>query len=615
MRITPLDIRKQDFRKTMRGLDADEVYAFLSTVAEEYEAVLSDNKKLRERIVEMEERLEEYKNIETNLRNTLITAEKLTNEAKENAHREAGLILREAEMEADKAAESIRAHTRQLRHEILELKKQKDNYLNRLKTLMDSHRRMIEGFEQDFADVDREIERIGKKVEKDADSGTSAPRMSREKITEEFGGKLEDKSTWGEERRRENEERPAMPPPGSGREEQDSVEEDTPPEDSMKGGGTGKKPESGGEEVVEHLDTEPIGAVDDFNNVPEKSSSGGPAGEKERDNQEPEAGENQNERRVQDEVAGSMEDRMYPEAGTGGDGKEAGSQEGGMDPASQATGESAPSPSQGSPAWQKIVGDGMKSNQENPSETAAGGMADTGQVEADGVARPEASSKEPEKPGHTRAAQEQPPVDSAATTAGPVTENKGREQEHPSAPGDHWKEYEVREESTDWKKYDISEDQPASESGQQQKGPGGSHIPPADDSRQNVNPPADHEVEEALSGLSETDSMMQQGSDTPPASQAPGNARDGGPAERTENKHDRKQTPPQRPPVEPEQRAEDQGMESAGEHSRGLRQNDAPPQDEQKVQHQEDPSEQDPDSSKWSFDELKKNLSNLTNRE
>ena len=74
MRITPLDIRKQEFRKTMRGLDADEVYAFLTTVADEYEAVLSDNKKLREMIVNLEDRLREFKDYEKNLRNTLLTA-------------------------------------------------------------------------------------------------------------------------------------------------------------------------------------------------------------------------------------------------------------------------------------------------------------------------------------------------------------------------------------------------------------------------------------------------------------------------------------------------------------------------------------------------------------
>jgi cell division initiation protein len=214
MRVTPLDIRKQEFKKVMRGLDSEEVYAFLNTIAEEYEAVLSDNKNLRERIVAIEERLNEYKAIETNLRNTLITAEKLTQEAKENARREASLMIREAEMEADRAAETIRANTSQLRREILELKKNKDNYLTRLKTLVDSHRKMIDGFEEDFAGVDQAIEKIGQQVEEDVKKGTTPPRMSRDKITEDFGHEPKDKVTWGEERRREEESRPSMPKPG-----------------------------------------------------------------------------------------------------------------------------------------------------------------------------------------------------------------------------------------------------------------------------------------------------------------------------------------------------------------------------------------------------------------
>ncbi len=214
MRITPLDIRKQEFRKTMRGLDGDEVYAFLNTVAEEYEAVLGDNKQLRERIVEIEARLKEYKAIETNLRNTLLTAERVTNEAKENARKEASLIVREAEVDAEKAAEAIRAHTQQLRREVLELKRQKDNYLTRFKTLLESHHRVLDGFQEDFANVDKEIDEIGQKVEEDLDKGAPAPRISREKITEEFTHGPKDKATWGDEQRREDAPRPSMPGPG-----------------------------------------------------------------------------------------------------------------------------------------------------------------------------------------------------------------------------------------------------------------------------------------------------------------------------------------------------------------------------------------------------------------
>ena len=76
MRLTPLDIRKQEFKKAMRGLETDEVHAFLATVADEYEAVLNDNKALRERVLELDDKVQEYRNMEKTLRDTLLTAER-----------------------------------------------------------------------------------------------------------------------------------------------------------------------------------------------------------------------------------------------------------------------------------------------------------------------------------------------------------------------------------------------------------------------------------------------------------------------------------------------------------------------------------------------------------
>ena len=74
MRITPLDIRKQEFHRVMRGLDAEEVYAFLSTIGDEYEALLNDNKALRDRLLELDDKVQEYRTMEKTLRDTLLTA-------------------------------------------------------------------------------------------------------------------------------------------------------------------------------------------------------------------------------------------------------------------------------------------------------------------------------------------------------------------------------------------------------------------------------------------------------------------------------------------------------------------------------------------------------------
>ena len=320
MRITPLDIRKQEFRKTMRGLDSDEVYAFLTTVAEEYEAVLSDNKQLRERIVEIEERLKEYKTIETNLRNTLLTAERVTNEAKENARKEASLIVREAEVEAEKAAEAIRAHTQQLRREVLELKRQKDNYLMRFRTLLESHHRVLDGFQEDFANVDKEIEEIGQKVVDDLEKGVPTARMSREKITEEFAHGPKDKVTWSDEPRREDVPRPSMPEPGPSV----SPEPDAGPFDPKAGSDSGPPVDEAQTSFLpeeeqyssNHIDVDPVGAM----GAPADQASNPPADDaptaKDQESQPAWSGDE-----VRRNVSKSIEEQLYPGGATGTQGR------------------------------------------------------------------------------------------------------------------------------------------------------------------------------------------------------------------------------------------------------------------------------------------------------
>jgi len=150
MRITPLDVRKQEFRKAMRGLDADEVYAFLSTVADEYEAVMNDNKALRERLLELDDKVQEYRSIERTLRDTLLTAERVTVEAKDNARREATHIIKEAQLEAQKSLRDVTSEGARLRQEVQRLRSQRDAYIAKMKVVAESHVKFIESAARDF---------------------------------------------------------------------------------------------------------------------------------------------------------------------------------------------------------------------------------------------------------------------------------------------------------------------------------------------------------------------------------------------------------------------------------------------------------------------------------
>ncbi len=157
MRITPLDARKQEFRKAVRGYDCEEVRAFLTTLADEYETVLVDNKQLRERIMEQEDKIGEYKTMERTLRDTLMTAERLMQDTRESAGKEGELIVRDAHMKARQILEECRVRTEELRRELVGLRKEKETYLARFKSLAEAQIQFVDTHRNDFQDLDKRL--------------------------------------------------------------------------------------------------------------------------------------------------------------------------------------------------------------------------------------------------------------------------------------------------------------------------------------------------------------------------------------------------------------------------------------------------------------------------
>ena len=118
MNVSPLDLRQQRFKTVMRGYDRGEVQAFLLEVADDYENALRDNDKLRQDVAKLDAVLGEHRGQERNLRNTLLTAQKLADEIKEHATQEGALILREAEGRADLLLQKAQARLEDVQREI-----------------------------------------------------------------------------------------------------------------------------------------------------------------------------------------------------------------------------------------------------------------------------------------------------------------------------------------------------------------------------------------------------------------------------------------------------------------------------------------------------------------
>ena len=154
MRITPLDISRQEFRRTLRGYDVDEVNSFLDEVSREFEGLISDNSHLQDRIKTIEEKVNEYREMEKAMENALISVEKVSEETKLNAQKEAELMIREAELKAKELWSEGEDISKKLRDDIIDLKKQKQIFMSKLKTTIEAHLKMIEfDDEEDEEDI------------------------------------------------------------------------------------------------------------------------------------------------------------------------------------------------------------------------------------------------------------------------------------------------------------------------------------------------------------------------------------------------------------------------------------------------------------------------------
>lgn len=146
MKITPLDIQQQQFRVRFRGFDMVEVDNFLDLLANEFEELLKDNNQLREEDRRKLARINELEAAEKELRDTLVSAQRMTEEMKNGARKEAELIIEEAKLNAQKIIDSGQSQVLQVENEINQLKRQRAQFEASFKSNIDMHLKMLEKF-------------------------------------------------------------------------------------------------------------------------------------------------------------------------------------------------------------------------------------------------------------------------------------------------------------------------------------------------------------------------------------------------------------------------------------------------------------------------------------
>jgi len=131
--LTPLDVRRYEFGKAMRGFDPERVNQFREQVAEELERLSRVNQDLEAKAKGFHEQLRAFRERDKAINEALVSAQQLRNEIREQAEKEAALILREARADADRQVDEVRAEIRRLQEQLVSLDRSRRSYLAQLR--------------------------------------------------------------------------------------------------------------------------------------------------------------------------------------------------------------------------------------------------------------------------------------------------------------------------------------------------------------------------------------------------------------------------------------------------------------------------------------------------
>ena len=154
MKLTPIDIRKWEFKKGVRGYDKYEVQAFLELASEEFEKLQQERREFEQKSKRLEKEIEEYRRVEKSLQDTLISAKETTDKSMQNSRKEAELIVGDAELHADKIMDSARKKASKIEDEITRLTVLRDSFAVKLKGMLNSQIELLELFEDVNKDED-----------------------------------------------------------------------------------------------------------------------------------------------------------------------------------------------------------------------------------------------------------------------------------------------------------------------------------------------------------------------------------------------------------------------------------------------------------------------------
>ncbi len=151
MKLTPMDINNKEFKKVLRGYDAEEVDEFLDKIVEDYEELFKENSILKEKITAMNEKIDHYSKIESTIQNTLLLAQNAAEQAKASSQKESEIIIKNANETAQKILDKAHNDVMEVNEEYEKVKQEFIRFRAKFRNFMNVQLQTFDDLEKEFA--------------------------------------------------------------------------------------------------------------------------------------------------------------------------------------------------------------------------------------------------------------------------------------------------------------------------------------------------------------------------------------------------------------------------------------------------------------------------------
>lgn len=158
--LTPLDIHNKEFKKGVRGYSIDEVDEFLDEVIRDFEILYKENLDLKDKMQKQEDNISKYKEIEKAMQNTLVLAQKISEEVKQNAQKEAELHIWEARKKAEQIIKKAEEEIINSVKKVERLRGLEQQLIIRIRTLLLAQIELLDSYDSEEENIEKKIQNV-----------------------------------------------------------------------------------------------------------------------------------------------------------------------------------------------------------------------------------------------------------------------------------------------------------------------------------------------------------------------------------------------------------------------------------------------------------------------